>query len=89
MYKKVKDDSFGLFNGDICIVWFTSNDSRENNMSKLNQEEYNCRISSNTLEYAKTRINSWYRKNNPPTNAKSAIKKERNTDVYENWLFII
>ena len=62
-YVKIKTDSFGLYDENgICRTWFSSNYSREYNMSKLNYEEYCCRISSNTLEYAKNRINSWYKK---------------------------
>ena len=62
-YVKIKQDSFGLYDENgICRAWFSSNHSREYNMSKLNYEEYCCRISSRTLEYAYNRINSWYRK---------------------------
>ena len=60
-YTRITTDSFGLFDENgICRTWFSSYESRERNLSKLYYEEYCCRLSSKTLEYAENRIKSWY-----------------------------
>ena len=85
-YTTVTNDSFGLFDENgLCRAWFSSKKSKQQNLAALNYEEYCCRISSRTLEYARERIESWYEKK---TIHKKNVIKKRNEKIVPLYLRI-
>lgn len=55
-------DYFYLYDTDLCRAFFSSDRTKSSNLSDLEYESSQGRLGSETYQYAKERIESWYKK---------------------------